>query len=130
MWARMATGAAALGAYGWQVHDPVGSYESFFNISNWLTSHVISGEGAWAWGRNMVNLILIDQAKGFFLGMAVMALISVIFWPFRAAGRWTWGKIAGRRGDDLDHEDEHWDGDEDDFEDTQTRRIRRRIESI
>ena len=88
MWARTLTGAAALGLYGWRVHDPKASYGAFYDASDWLTQLVISGEGAWAWGRNMVNLLLIDQADGFLLGMAFMALLSIIFWPFRTCGRW------------------------------------------
>ena len=31
----------------------------------------------------MLNLILVDQADGFLLGVAVMALISVLLWPVR-----------------------------------------------
>jgi hypothetical protein len=87
MWVRTLTGAAALGVYGWRVHDPKTSYGVFYDISNWFTSIFVSGEGAWLWVRNGANLILVDQADGFLLGMAFMALVSIILWPVRAGGR-------------------------------------------
>lgn len=96
MWARIATGAAALGLYGWRVEDPKGSYAAFYDASNWLTGLVLSGEGAWVYVRNMVNLVLIDQADGFLLGMAFFALLSIIFWPFKACGRWCLHRLRGR----------------------------------
>ena len=92
MWGRVLTGCAALGLYGWRVEDPKGSYAAFYDASDWLTSWLVAGEGAWGYARNFANLILVDQADGFLLGMAFMALISLIIWPFRAAGGW-----AGRR---------------------------------
>ena len=95
MWARIATGAAALGLYGWRLEDPKGSYAAFYDVSNWLTSWVVAGEGAWTWARNAVNLILVDQADGFLLGMAFMALVSVILWPLRACGRWCARRFLG-----------------------------------
>lgn len=87
MWARAAIGAAALGTYGWRIEDPKASYAAFYDLSDWLTSWVVSGEGAWVYLRNAINLMLVDQADGFLLGMAFFALLSVIFWPFRVLGR-------------------------------------------
>ena len=83
MWARTAAGAAALILYGWRIEDPKASYAAFYDASNWLTGWLLAGEGAWGYLRNMLNLILLDQADGFLLGVAVMALISVLFWPVR-----------------------------------------------
>ncbi|MEL6478746.1 MAG: hypothetical protein AAFR17_15560 [Pseudomonadota bacterium] len=95
MWARVATGAAALGLYGWRVQDPKGAYAAFYDASNWLTGLLVSGEGAWGLVRNFINVILVDQADGFLLGMAFFALLSVIFWPVRVCGRWC-GRQVGR----------------------------------
>lgn len=97
MWARLVTGAAALGLYGWRLEDPKGAYAAFYDVSDWATSWIIAGEGAWAYLRSFVNLILVDQADGFLLGMAFMALVSVLLWPFRACGRWCVRKISSRR---------------------------------
>jgi hypothetical protein len=94
MWARAATGAAALGLYGWRVEDPKGSYAAFFDASNWLTGWVLAEEGLAGLARNMINLILIDQADGFLLGMAFFALLSVVLWPLKACGRWCWRMAA------------------------------------
>ena len=47
MWARTATGAAALVLYGWRVEDPKASYAAFYDASNWLTGWLLVGEGAW-----------------------------------------------------------------------------------
>lgn len=52
-------------------------------------------KGATAWLRNFISMVLIDQADGFLLGMAFMALISLILWPLRAAGRWGMAKVRG-----------------------------------
>ena len=95
-------GAGALGAYAWRVEDPKGSYAAFYDLSDWLTGFVISGEGATAYLRSLVNLILVDQADGFLLGMAFFALLSLIFWPFRAVGRWGAGRMrrSTNRGPD------------------------------
>ncbi len=96
MWARAAVGAGALATYGWRIEDPKASYAAFYDLSDWLTSWVVAGDGAWGYLRNFINLILIDQADGFLLGMAFFALLSLIFWPFRAAGRQAMRVIKGR----------------------------------
>ncbi len=95
MLGRAVIGAGALGAYAWRVEDPKGSYAAFYDLSDWLTGLVLTGEGVAGYLRNFVNLILIDQADGFLLGMAFFALLSLIFWPFKAAGRWGVGKVRG-----------------------------------
>ena len=95
MLGRAVIGAAALGAYAWRVEDPKGSYAAFYDLSDWLTGLVLTGEGAAGYLRNFVNLILIDQADGFLLGMTFFALLSLIFWPFKTAGRWGAGKVRG-----------------------------------
>ncbi|MEM7743095.1 MAG: hypothetical protein AAF409_05240 [Pseudomonadota bacterium] len=87
MWIRTLTGLGALGVYGWRVHDPKTSYGVFFDVSDWFTSFIVSSEGAWVWVRNAINLILIDQADGFLLGMAFFALVSILLWPVRVCGR-------------------------------------------
>lgn len=94
MWARLATGAGALGLYGWRIEDPKGSYAAFYDASNWLTGLLVSGDGLWQYGRNIVNLILIDQADGFLLGMAFMALVSVLLWPVRASSAWIGRRVV------------------------------------
>ena len=88
MLGRAVIGAGAIGTYAWRVEDPKGSYAAFYDLSDWLTGLVLTGEGIAGYLRNFVNLILIDQADGFLLGMAFFALLSLIFWPFKAAGRW------------------------------------------
>ena len=95
MWARIATGAAALGLYGWRIEDPKGSYAAFYDASDWVTSWLVGAEGAWGYVKNFINLVLVDQADGFLLGMAFMALISLVFWPFRACGRWCVHRLRG-----------------------------------
>ena len=96
MWMRAATGGAALGLYGWRVQDPKGSYAAFYDVSNWVTGWVIPSEGILSWTQNLVNLILVDQADGFLLGMAFMALVSIVFWPLRACGRWCVRRLGGQ----------------------------------
>ena len=93
MLGRAVIGAGALGAYAWRVDDPKGSYAAFYDLSDWLTGLVLTGEGIAGYLRNFVNLILIDQADGFLLGMAFFALLSLIFWPFKVAGRWSAYKV-------------------------------------
>ena len=88
MLGRLLIGGGSLGLYGWRVHDPKGSYGAFFDASDWLTSWVIASDGAAGYLKSFVNIILVDQADGFLLGMAFMALVSVVFWPFRTAGKW------------------------------------------
>jgi len=84
MWLRLTTGLSALGLYGWRVEDPKLSYAYFYDASNWLTGWMISAEGISGYLRNFANMILIDQADGFLFGVAFMALISFLFWPFKA----------------------------------------------
>lgn len=93
MWGRLLIGVGSLGLYGWRVHDPKGSYAAFFDASDWMTSLLVASDGAEGYLKNFVNIVLIDQADGFLLGMAFMALLSIVFWPFRRAGRWCAGKL-------------------------------------
>jgi len=95
MLGRAVIGAGALGAYAWRVEDPKGSYAAFYDLSDWLTGLVLTGEGIAGYLRNFVNLILIDQADGFLLGMAFFALLSLIIWPFKTAGKWGVRKVRG-----------------------------------
>ncbi|MEM1398802.1 MAG: hypothetical protein AAGF58_02920 [Pseudomonadota bacterium] len=104
MLGRSVVGVGAVGLYGWRVADPKTSYGFFFDVSDWLTSWVVQGEGAMTLLRNMINLVLVEQAEGFLLGMAVVALFSVMLWPFRAAGRYTVrraAKVMGRERRDA-----------------------------
>ena len=110
MWLRALTGAAALGLYGWRVHDPKGAYAGFFDASDWVTSFLISGDGALGYVKSFVNIILVDQADGFLLGMAFMALVSIVLWPFRVGGAWMARKagtaIKGKRVPPTPDEDD------------------------
>ncbi|MEM7509001.1 MAG: hypothetical protein AAF415_19940 [Pseudomonadota bacterium] len=96
MWARTAIGVSALGLYGWRVADPKGSYAAFYDAADWATGFLIGSEGAMGWVKNLVTLILVDQTDGFLLGMAFMALLSVLFWPVRAGGRWCLHRLKPR----------------------------------
>lgn len=87
MWGRFLIGGGALGLYGWRVHDPKGSYGAFFDASDWMTRALIADGGAAGYLKNFVNIVLVHQADGFLLGMAFMALISIVFWPVRKCGR-------------------------------------------
>lgn len=98
MWARAVAGGGALGIYAWRVNDPKGSYAVFFDTADWFTGWFISGGWPSDLARNMVNLILIDQADGFLLGMAFFAFLSILFWPIRAGCSWCGRKILRRTG--------------------------------
>ena len=68
---RVILGCIACALYGWRVYDPKGSYAAFYDASDWLTATMLD-EGGWAGiVRNLVNLVLLDQADGFLLGMTV-----------------------------------------------------------
>ena len=97
MLGRAVIGAGAIGAYAWRVDDPKGAYAAFYDLSDWLTGLVLTGEGIAGYLRNCVNLILIDQADGFLLGMAFFALLSLVFWPFKTAGKWGARKLRRSR---------------------------------
>lgn len=87
MLGRFLIGGGALGLFGWRVHDPKGSYAAFFDASDWMTKTVIADGGAAGYLKSFVNIVLVHQADGFLLGMAFMALISIVFWPVRQCGR-------------------------------------------
>ena len=109
MWGRLLIGVGSLGLYGWRVHDPKGSYAAFFDASDWLTSWIIASDGAAGYLKSFANIILVDQADGFLLGMAFMAMLSIVFWPFRKAGRWVASRVRGlrRRREELLGGDRH-----------------------
>ena len=46
---------------------------------------------SFGWYRTEIIGALING--GFLLGMAFFALLSLVFWPFKAAGRWGAGKV-------------------------------------
>lgn len=94
---RMVLGALACAVYGWRVQDPKGSYAAFYDAADWITGWMLAGEGFARVARNVVNMILLDQADGFLLGVAFFALLSALFWPFRAGGRWALRKYLRRR---------------------------------
>lgn len=92
MWTRYVTGIGALCLYGRTLEDPKGSFILFHDASDWLTSHVLSGDGVVIrMVRNIFNDILIDQFEGFLLGIAVATWFSALAWPLRACYR-----FAGR----------------------------------
>ena len=84
MWLRLTTGLSALGLYGWRIENPKLSYAYFYDVSNWLTAWMISGDGLTGYLRNFASMILIDQADGFLFGIAFATLISFLIWPFKA----------------------------------------------
>lgn len=95
MLTRLLTGLGALGAYGWMLSDPKRAYNTMFDLSDWLTGHVLTGRGTMeTMLRNFVNDQMIDQAKAFLLGVAVATLLSVVFWPLSAGTRWVSGRMA------------------------------------
>lgn len=94
---RVFIGCLACAVYGWRIWDPKASYAAFFDAANWLTSFLLVGEGWAGVVRNAVNLILLDQADGFLLGIAFFALISAVFWPFRVCGRWCVARVQRLR---------------------------------
>ena len=143
MWTRLVTGISALGIYGWTLDDPKRAFNTFYDVSNWLTSHVLSGDSTFVrLTRNFFNDLLIDQFKGFLLGIAVATLLSIILWPFKAGTRWASGQVArmvrgGKDSPDDAHKapadhagfrsedaDPHID-DEPEIEPTASRRLRR-----
>ena len=85
---RALLGAIACAIYGWRVYDPKGSYAAFYDASNWLTGQFLADDGPWSLLRNLVNLILLDQADGFLLGIAFFALLSLPLWGIKVCGRW------------------------------------------
>jgi len=96
---RLLTGLGALGAYGWMLSDPKRAYNTMFDLSDWLTGHVLTGRGTMeTMLRNFVNDQMIDQAKAFLLGVAVATLLSVVFWPLSAGTRWVSGRMARAMG--------------------------------
>ena len=101
MFLRTLTGLAALGGYGWRLDDPKTSYAVFFDISDWLTSWFVKSDGIFALGRNFLNLVLIEQADGFLLGMAFFALLSIVVWPFRACAGWCVRRVRHRRSEPV-----------------------------
>ena len=105
MWGRILVGLGSLGLYGWRVEDPKGSYGAFYDASEWLTSHFIADGGGWGYVRSFVNIILVDQADGFLLGMAFAALVSIVLWPVRRTLGWGGSRIVravGRGGSEPD----------------------------
>lgn len=109
MWTRLITGIGALGVYGWTLDDPKRAFSTFYDLSNWLTSHVLSGDSTVIrMTRNFFNDLLIDQFKGFLLGIAVATLVSIIVWPVRVGTRWASVKVAQAiRGSASSPQDAH-----------------------
>jgi hypothetical protein len=86
---RIVLGAIACALYFWRIQDPKGSYAAFYDAANWSTDWLIADGGLSGMLKNVVNMVLLDQADGFLLGIAFSTLLSLLFWPFRAAGRWS-----------------------------------------
>ena len=94
---RAVLGAIASVLYGWRIYDPKGSYAAFYDASNWLTGQVLAEGGAWSVVRNIVNLVLLDQADGFLLGIVFLSIISLPLWGIRVSGRWCVRKVKAIR---------------------------------
>lgn len=93
---RTALGIAACVLYAWRVYDPKGSYAAFYDVSNWLTGWLLQGDGVMAGVRNVVNLVLLDQAEGFLLGIAFLAALSLPAWAVRKGCGWCWRRLRRR----------------------------------
>lgn len=100
-------GLGAVGLLGWQVADPPGAYAAFYEVVTWGTDLVVPDDGWWLPIHKILELILVDQALGFFSGVAVTALIGFVLWPFVASGRWGARKvrrIVSRRNEPPEEE--------------------------
>ena len=84
---RTTLGILACGLYAWRVYDPKGSYAVFYDVSNWLTGWLLTGDGLAGLLRNLVNLVLLDQAEGFLLGIVFLSLLQVPIWAARKGAR-------------------------------------------
>jgi hypothetical protein len=87
---RTTLGILACGLYAWRVYDPKGSYAVFYDVSNWLTGWLLTGDGLAGLLRNLVNLVLLDQAEGFLLGIVFLSLLQVPIWAARKGAGWCW----------------------------------------
>ncbi len=98
---RTLVGLGAGAVYVWRVQEPKASYAVVYDITDWTTDTLsrlfVTGDAATEFLRNALNLVLVDQLEGFLIGIAVATLLSAVFWPFKAGGRWCWAKIHGRR---------------------------------
>lgn len=77
---RLLGGGIACGLYVWRVQDPRTSYVAFFDASDWLTGLVLAADGASGVVKNIVGLVLVDQADGFLLGIVFFSILSAIGW--------------------------------------------------
>ena len=92
---RTVLGVIACLLYTWRVYDPKGAYAAFYDASNWLTGWLLDGGGLTGVLRNIVNLVLVDQAEGFLLGLVFFAALSGPVWLVRRSARWCWRKARG-----------------------------------
>jgi hypothetical protein len=92
---RTVLGVIACLLYTWRVYDPKAAYIAFYDASNWLTGWLFDGGGFTGVLRNIVNLVLVDQAEGFLLGLVFFAALSGPVWLVRRSAGWCWRKGRG-----------------------------------
>ncbi len=102
---RTAVGLIACGLYAWRVYDPKGSYAVFYDASNWLAGWLLTGDGLAGLLRNLVNLILLDQAEGFLLGIVFLSLLQAPVWAVRRGAGWCWRRYRRWRRRKADVEE-------------------------
>lgn len=95
MWFRLSFGLIALSLYIWRLADPKNSYAVFYDVSDWITAFFVTDGGVSGLFKNAANLLLIEQADGFLLGISFFALVSWIFLPLRFFYRWGITKARG-----------------------------------
>jgi|GEM_PF-3874765 len=93
---RTAIGVIACLLYIWRVYDPKGSYAAFYDVANGLTGWLVAGDGVMAALRNVISLILLDQAEGFLLGIVFLSLIQAPVWAVRRGAGWCWRRLRRR----------------------------------
>ncbi|MCB9928530.1 MAG: hypothetical protein H6844_03815 [Alphaproteobacteria bacterium] len=94
---RAVVGLIACALYAWRVSDPKASYAAFYDASNWLTGWLLDAGGLAGVARNVVNLVLVDQAEGFLLGIVFLSVLQAPLWAARKGGGWCWRRVLRLR---------------------------------
>ena len=105
---RILIGLLACGVYVWRVLDPKAAYAVLYDLTDWTTAAIaalfVGDDAVTSFVRSALNLVLVDQAEGFLIGVALTALASVVFWPVRAGGRAAVSAIRRLRHHPTDRE--------------------------
>lgn len=80
-------GGAAIGALGWRMADPKGSYAALYDTSHYLTDALAGYDLI----SRFVSLVLVDQFNGLMMGIAISTLLyltlgglrNLALWPFK-----------------------------------------------